>query len=284
MTPFHAYRRQPESPALGDRLRLRLVHLGGVVLDRGWCGGDMASPLWRIYVDLDEGAAMTVGGRTIPLRAGHAYVVPAWLSWRATTRDGVRHANALLDLPALGRDALRAAFRAPVHLPPGRGPLPAFADEFAALCQEVADGGAPTLLQHARGYALAYAAVAAAFGTLPPARCETLWAGPGPLATALTVAERELDGLDLDRLAVLAGVGRAQLTRLFRRHLGTTPAHWLRARRVALAAELLRATDDGIDAIAGRCGLGDRYQLTRVFTRLLGVAPATWRRRERQSA
>lgn len=80
-------------------------------------------------------------------------------------------------------------------------------------------------------------------------------------------------------LAHQAGCSPAKQVRRFRRTLGTAPAHWLRERRVAVAAGLLRDTDLDIDTIAVRCGLGERSHFSRVFARLCGCGPAAFRQR-----
>jgi transcriptional regulator GlxA family with amidase domain len=86
------------------------------------------------------------------------------------------------------------------------------------------------------------------------------------------------------RLAVLsarAGFSERQLTRMFARELGTTPARYVEQVRVEAARALLEASDVPLDAVARRCGLGSAESLRRSFTRDVGVTPHAYRQRFR---
>ena len=92
--------------AVGDCLRLRLLHLGGTLIESRWGGHDYIGPLWRVYLNLDDGAWAEVRGVKIPFRAGRLYVIPAWLHWIGGCRGRVRHLNALFDLPTVSSDTV----------------------------------------------------------------------------------------------------------------------------------------------------------------------------------
>lgn len=259
-----------------DRLPLRLIELSGCTIDQRWCGEDMTAPTWRLYFNLDDGAEAWVRGRPAPLRRGHLYCVPAWLRWTARCRGRVRHYNAMIDLPALPRERVMAACTGVIVL---AGPEEALAAEWLACAVAqagTAQAGAELI---ARGHAAVWAAVARLFARLGPLlpadrdhRFETLrhW------------IEQRLDQpLPRAAIARAAGISEAELARRSNTVLGTSPARWLRDLRVARAAELLRTTDLGIEAVAARCGLGDRSRFSRTFARVVGSGPAGFRRRAR---
>src|SRR5690606_19383897 len=58
----------------------------------------------------------------------------------------------------------------------------------------------------------------------------------------------------LETLARVAGMHERALIRLFRQETGDTPMAWLRARRIALACELLHHGESKIDDIATAVG------------------------------
>jgi transcriptional regulator GlxA family with amidase domain len=68
------------------------------------------------------------------------------------------------------------------------------------------------------------------------------------------------------------------LTRHFAAVTGTTPLQWLLTQRIHRAQELLENTDDSVEHIAGRTGLGTATSLRRHFHRVLGVSPGLYRR------
>ncbi len=267
--------------AVTDRLRLRLLHLGGTLVDEGWGSADFAAPYWRAYLNLDDGIEVRArGGPAIQLRAGHLYIIPAWLSWAGRCRGRVRHLNASIELPNLPRDRVTARCNRVLHL---GGPGAALPDDWLRLGIELAGADQPGAARIARGYALAYEAIAAAFVQLGKDG-DAMLAAPGEALLADTVAwiERNLsDHLAADRLAKVAGCSRAELVRRFRSAYGTSPARWIRQRRIAVAADALRCTDDGIDEIARRCGFSDRSRFSKVFASMFGRGPAAWRKQER---
>lgn len=81
------------------------------------------------------------------------------------------------------------------------------------------------------------------------------------------------------RLAAEAGVHPVSLARAFRRHYGASPASFVRARRVAWAAERLAAdATTSIAALAAAAGFYDQSHFARAFRSQLGLAPAAYRR------
>ncbi|HUR90211.1 MAG TPA: AraC family transcriptional regulator [Ramlibacter sp.] len=90
------------------------------------------------------------------------------------------------------------------------------------------------------------------------------------LADALTQAPT------LDELAVLAGLGKFQLLRRFRKRYGVTPHDWLLQRRADRARGLIRSGMPLVDA-ASASGFADQSHMTRVFTQRFGFTPGAWR-------
>ncbi|GAA3467513.1 helix-turn-helix domain-containing protein [Nonomuraea roseola] len=91
-------------------------------------------------------------------------------------------------------------------------------------------------------------------------------------------AERLHEPLDLDALAVRAGVSARTLARRFAEQLGVSPGRWLLAQRVAAARALLEETDLPVETIATRVGLSSAANLRRRFHRALRTTPAAYRR------
>jgi AraC-like DNA-binding protein len=263
--------------ALRDQLRMRLLHLGGVTIDERWNGSDMCSPLWRIYVDLDEGASVAWAGRSLPLRAGAVYVVPAWLHWKASCRGRVRHGNALLDLPAIGRERIAAHC---ARVLPAAGAGSELAAAWLRLLAALASGGTPDPALHAEGHALAYAALAAAFAGLGPSASALLPQGAAGEDLVALVDERLDHHLPVQALARSLGISPAELGRRCRRGLGTSPARLVRTRRLARAVDLLRS-GVGVAETARRCGFTDRSRFSKVFAAAMGSGPAAWARSQR---
>lgn len=88
----------------------------------------------------------------------------------------------------------------------------------------------------------------------------------------------------LAAMAARANVGERQLTRLFRKEIGTTPGQYVEQIRVEAAQQLLEAGDDGVATIARRSGFGSEETMRRIFLKVLGTPPSDYRARFRAPA
>jgi transcriptional regulator GlxA family with amidase domain len=85
----------------------------------------------------------------------------------------------------------------------------------------------------------------------------------------------------LPALAAAAAMSVRHFARVFTAEVGETPGRFVERVRVEAARRELETTDDTLEVIARRCGLGTAETLRRVFQRRLGVAPDFYRRRFR---
>ncbi|MFD7711367.1 GlxA family transcriptional regulator [Streptomyces sp. NPDC059785] len=107
---------------------------------------------------------------------------------------------------------------------------------------------------------------------LPRSSCDTV-------GEVLVWMERHLDEeVTVERLAARAHMSPRTFARRFQQETGTTPYRWLLRQRVLLAQQLLEATDETTDAIAGRAGFGNAAALRHQFLRSLGTTPGAYRR------
>ncbi|MFB7586043.1 AraC family transcriptional regulator [Streptomyces sp. NPDC056169] len=78
-------------------------------------------------------------------------------------------------------------------------------------------------------------------------------------------------------LAAKVGASRSGLARSFARHVGEPPMTYLATWRVALAADLLRDTDDTVSSIAHKVGYSNTFALSVAFKRCRGITPTQHR-------
>ncbi|MET9897742.1 helix-turn-helix domain-containing protein [Streptomyces sp. NPDC006446] len=107
---------------------------------------------------------------------------------------------------------------------------------------------------------------------LPRSRCDTV-------GEVLVWMQQHLDEeTTVEQLAARAHMAPRTFARRFQQETGTTPYRWILRQRVLLAQELLEATDETMDAIAGRAGFGNAAALRHQFVRSLGTTPQAYRR------
>ncbi|MBK3644011.1 MULTISPECIES: GlxA family transcriptional regulator [Streptomyces] len=107
---------------------------------------------------------------------------------------------------------------------------------------------------------------------LPKNSCDTV-------GEVLAWMERHLDEeVTVEQLAERAHMSPRTFARRFQQETGTTPYRWILRQRVLLAQRLLEATDETVDAIAGRTGFGNAAALRHQFVQAIGTTPNAYRR------
>ena len=104
---------------------------------------------------------------------------------------------------------------------------------------------------------------------------------PTPLTQrAIWVIERHLHGdLSLAAIAQACGVSTFHLSRAFSEHYGGSLTHYVRGRRLSLAAESLAGGAPDILDVALASGYGSHEAFSRAFKTSLGITPEEVRRR-----
>ena len=132
------------------------------------------------------------------------------------------------------------------------------------------------------------AAAAERAGFRPCLRCrpETAPRSPAWNGTRATVdralrliEDGALDDAGVEALAERLGIGARHLTRLFRRHLDTTPLAAARTARVQRAKRLIDSTDLGMTEIALAAGFGSVRSFNAAFQQVYRRAPTMLKRR-----
>jgi AraC family transcriptional regulator len=102
----------------------------------------------------------------------------------------------------------------------------------------------------------------------------------GRLRAVVEYVEEHLGaGPTLGQMAAVAGLSAYHFARQFRAATGLPPYHYVLARRVERARQLLQGGGDlSLVEVAARAGFADQSQLTRHFKRLVGVTPGQFRK------
>jgi AraC family transcriptional regulator len=79
-------------------------------------------------------------------------------------------------------------------------------------------------------------------------------------------------------LANVLDLSVSHFFRAFKASVGVPPREYIARKRVDLACEIMRTTDEPLSQIALGCGLNDQSSFCRVFRRIVGQSPAEWRR------
>lgn len=84
-------------------------------------------------------------------------------------------------------------------------------------------------------------------------------------------------------IARITGVHPVHLSRVFRQHVGMSPAHYLRQRRLEQSCALLRYTTRSLSDVALTCGFSDQSHFTNTFSSAYRITPSAFRALHRQT-
>ncbi len=113
-------------------------------------------------------------------------------------------------------------------------------------------------------------------------RLQTGAAGNGPRKVNVLEIKAYVDAhyeqpLTLESLARQFYFSKHYLARRFKEQFGITVTAYIQQVRITRAKELLRFTDDSMEAIAAACGYENNY-FSRLFRKIEGVSPGAYRR------
>jgi len=102
---------------------------------------------------------------------------------------------------------------------------------------------------------------------------------PWQIRKVIAYVSAKIDGrVTVEELASECALSSSHFSHLFKITTGSTPHQWLLSRRIELAKELLRNTDESLASIASASGFSDQSHFTRVFSRRVKASPSLWRR------
>ena len=100
------------------------------------------------------------------------------------------------------------------------------------------------------------------------------------LRAARDYADRHFaEPLDLDALAVVAGLSKFHFQRLFSATYGVSPTEYVSRRRVERAQDLLRATNLTVTEVCHMVGFSSLGSFSSRFRALVGESPSTYQAR-----
>lgn len=101
---------------------------------------------------------------------------------------------------------------------------------------------------------------------------------------AVVAIDSELStNLSLSTLAKAQKVSAGYLSSVFKKETGKTVTEYIRERRIALAAQLLKTTHLQIQTVALHCGIVDVQYFSKIFKKQMGMTPKEYRESSRQT-
>ena len=230
-----------------------------------WENQSFSAPSWRLYWNLQPGAAAHFQGRSLPLTPDELVLIPPETAFTGEVRRPVSH----LHLHFLAGPPYDAVFPA-LHRFAATGALRQYARELHDRLLATEDSR--------RCSVLAMALLHAAICHVPDSLLR-----PAPRDARVVAAMSAMDAhlatpLSNRQLATLVDMSTNAFIRLFTRLAGVTPQQYSTRKRIDHTCMQLHFTDLKLERIAQEAGFCDRYHFSRAFKRLRGVSPGIFRR------
>ena len=84
--------------------------------------------------------------------------------------------------------------------------------------------------------------------------------------------------ISLDELADKFFINKFYMTRIFKEQYGTSINSYITGLKITQAKELLRFSDDSLEMIGEKCGIGDANYFSRTFKKVEGISPREYRK------
>lgn len=97
------------------------------------------------------------------------------------------------------------------------------------------------------------------------------------VSVKLYLEEHYDEKITLDYLTEHFYISKYYLTRVFKEQFGTSISHYLLSIRITKAKQMLRFTDEKVENIGYKCGLGAPHYFSRTFKKVEGMSPSEYR-------
>lgn len=275
-----------------DNLNLMVLHIGRKHCRTDWNYRNVCSPFARIYYIISGEAELDTPDGTLPLKAGHMYLIPPFTPHTCRCRNEFDHFYIHLynnsgpylledwSLPAeiIGSpDSLGHILRL-TELCPGmelRQTDPKAYDNNRSITSRINANRSRDLHARIESRALIYLILKRFTRLAVPKN----YVHDRRINAVLAHIRTHLaEPLELDKLAALVHLSKEHLIRLFGKEIGMPPLAYATAKRIEAAQLRLVTENTSVKEIAFSLGFEDQSYFHRLFKKHTGMTPLRYRR------
>ncbi len=247
-----------------------LIHEAGFLPDnKDWNFPSVFSPFWRLYYNSKSGHCVSFGDEFHEITPDHIMLIPDHQLFHCLGANPVPTfwISFSVNLSVSPTQAL------PILVKPTKTELSLIGDIKKLIAQNT--NYEPTDAIYRNSLALLNVVMA---------HSDILWMKdrPGILKELLQYIERNTGrNLSNSHLAEIACMSIEGLSKMFRNHLGTSPAAYVTQIRIKQASHLLLHSNETIDQIALSTGFPNRNYFSRIFKKITSESPAKFQQMRR---
>ncbi len=264
--------KNPELLANINSLSLKILEYGDVDTDLTWHAERVCSSFSRLYLATRGEGFARVGEEEIPLRAGHAYLIPAGLRYSYGTRSHLEKLFFHFNLVRPDGYDYFIRFDRVAEVPLSLGD----AEELRRLfySDEAFAGALTTKLYICR-------LLSEILATYPYTPTYMTGFSPRTASAVAYIRDHLRATLTVREVAAALFVSEGTLTGDFKREVGCPVSRYIDDCVLRLAEEQLLCTDRTVSEIATACGFCDPFYFSRRFHSVFGISPSRYRKNVR---
>ena len=251
-----------------DKTGLTLHEAGFLRENSSWNFPGVFSPFWRLYYNSMHGHSVLFGDRHVNLEPDRILLIPDHQLFHCLGEQPVPTFWLAFSLTR----QLALSQKIPIILSPTNIEL-SLINELSRLIEDNKQWNPSERIQKL-STALLLAAIS---------RSEIKWQEELPERMQLLIeyiADNVQTRISNKNLAKYAGISIEGVIRIFKKHLGTTPAAYVTQVRVRTASQLLIQTETSIEEIASTLSFPNRAYFSRTFKKVTGQSPAAFRKKQ----
>ena len=276
-----------------ESLNLQMLNVGLARHNGDWNWQQVNSPFTRIYLVTEGEARLHLPSKTVELRAGRLYIVPAYTVHSYECQGVFVHYYLHVYEGYKNETNVFETFDFPVEVEAGETDYLLF-DE---MCRSYPEASLPESNPQAydnttsfTDYAKRYNALSIGqkmrlrgtmlmlFSKFMQLATPRVWTSDERMTRVLAYIQKHLyDNIDVRALADIACVNGCYLIRLFKREVGLSPLRYINQKKVEKAQLLLLTADMPVKEIAYELGFFDLSYFIRLFKKKVGVTPQEYR-------
>lgn len=280
-----------------ESLNLQMLNVGLARHNCDWNWKNISSPFTRIYYVKEGKAKIHLSDKTVQLRPGHLYIIPAYTMHSYECNDLFVHYYLHVYEGFKSEMNLMERYDFPTEV------TATIEDEqiFERMCEQHPYAKLPDSNPEAYDNTVQFTdyvhryrdmclwqkmelrgAILILFSRFMREATPHVWTKDERLKHVLEYIHSHIaKDIDVDELASEACITKPYLIRIFKKELGTSPLQYINNKKVERAQLLLYTTDMPVKEIAYTLGFSDHSYFIRMFRKMSGITPQDYRERMR---
>ena len=249
-----------------DHSGLLIHEVGYLPRNKNWNFPSVFSPFWRLYYNSKPGHCVSFSDKFFEITPDHIMLIPDHQFFHCLGANPVR----TFWMAFSTYRSISLIQSVPILLKPTKTELSLISDIQKLVTKNTAHEPTDTIYRNSH-----------ALLNVVMANSDIQWKKDRPIILNELlgyIEKNSREKLSNSHLAEVACMSIEGLSKMFRNHIGTSPAAYVTQIRIKQASHLLQHSNETVDRIALLTGFPNRNYFSRVFKQITNISPAKFRR------